>query len=675
MIKQYTYRLLLPLLLATIVLTSCQPASSSSGLTTNLPSDNNLPETGQTSLPTISETAPEPTLTPNGPTPTPIVETRLPPERWQEWPVVPELTGRETAIYQRGLALGNDPTHFSKVGDCQAIRSVLMGIYDQPDRYILRENDSYLQDTIDNFGGSFNRDGQGVRGGFNTAAVLSPLWADPQVCQPGETPIACENRIHNPSMVIISLEVWWEGRTVERYETYLRQIIEYFIDEGVVPILSTKADNVEGDHRINLATARLAYEYHIPLWNFWLAVQPMPNHGLDPTRDGFHISYEAWTVRSYTALQALDAVWRGVQDSSTTDQVLTPSSTPSSEFAPILFAPPVATLTARLSGEHYLFSIEQRSGDDIKSAGVFAYDPLAQTLYDLLPAGFRLEDVDPSGQRLLVSQDNQLYLSDLDGNLQPLTTDLAETSQSASAYWLPDGVRFLTLTGSGEDRSLMLNDTGSSSSQTIASGPISAIQKPTSNEIFTWYQGECESDTTCADRSIWQNRGGNNQAFANGAQTSFAFDNSVYAWIEMTDGETLILYTRHADQTQQDYIYLSGNRSPELSWSPTDLRLVVLTVIRSEYSGKSSDAQIVLVDSQSLTSVPLGAITGLNPSLFWAPDGSALLLTSTTAEEDGYRINLRRLDLSSGIIDFVNANQQITSEGFLTIDRLYWINP
>jgi hypothetical protein len=57
----------------------------------------------------------------------------------------------------------------------------------------------------------------------------------------------------------------------------------------------------------------LAYEYDLPLWNFWRAAQDLPNQGLDLYReDGFHISYEAWTERSFTALRTLDVMWRRV---------------------------------------------------------------------------------------------------------------------------------------------------------------------------------------------------------------------------------------------------------------------------------------------------------------------------------------------------------------------------
>ncbi len=60
----------------------------------------------------------------------------------------------------------------------------------------------------------------------------------------------------------------------------------------------------------------------MPLWNFWAAVQPLPERGLHP--DGFHLTWErpffdqpttlqnAWPVRNLTALQSIDAVWRGL---------------------------------------------------------------------------------------------------------------------------------------------------------------------------------------------------------------------------------------------------------------------------------------------------------------------------------------------------------------------------
>ncbi|MCK7481752.1 MAG: hypothetical protein M0C28_34705 [Candidatus Moduliflexus flocculans] len=38
-----------------------------------------------------------------------------------------------------------------------------------------------------------------VKGGFNAAAVISPLRADPAVCNPNESPLDCELRLWRPS--------------------------------------------------------------------------------------------------------------------------------------------------------------------------------------------------------------------------------------------------------------------------------------------------------------------------------------------------------------------------------------------------------------------------------------------------------------------------------------------
>ena len=242
------------------------------------------------------------------------------PNSWQGMPVTPRISAAMLDVYRRGLAMGNNPQAFSIVGDCQNVSAYFLSDFEKPLQYDLGEHES-LQETIDFFYGSFARDRAAVRGGYNVAAVLSPMWADPEQCEKGESPLACEYRLQQPSFVLISMETWWEGQPVSTYEQYLRQVVEFWIDHGVVPILATKADNVEGDHSINTTIVRVAQDYDVPLWNFWRAVQPLPNHGLSD--DEFHLTYgrpffgddgvmqTGWALRNLTALEALDSVRRG----------------------------------------------------------------------------------------------------------------------------------------------------------------------------------------------------------------------------------------------------------------------------------------------------------------------------------------------------------------------------
>jgi hypothetical protein len=239
---------------------------------------------------------------------------------WQLRPVIPTVSARAREIYARGMALGNDPRAFSVIGDCQSVPAFFLGTFDEG-TYTLGKY-SYLQATIDHFKGSFDRRNMTVHSGFNVASVLTEIWADPKRCEIGETPLMCEYRLHKPSIAFVSMETIWSG-DVAGYESHLRQIVSYLVEQGVVPILGTKADDVEGGHRVNAVIARIADEFDVPLWNFWLAVQPLPNHGLQ--EDGFHLTFArnlfddplrlqgAWAVRNLTALQALDAVWRGMR--------------------------------------------------------------------------------------------------------------------------------------------------------------------------------------------------------------------------------------------------------------------------------------------------------------------------------------------------------------------------
>ena len=244
----------------------------------------------------------------------PTEDSRPTPENWQDWPIIPDVTETAREIYRKGIAMGNDPKAFSKVGDCQNVKQSFLGFFDHPGKYEGLTGIDDLGDTIENFQGNFDRDGQSTQYGFNAAAVLSPLMADPDICLPDETPLECELRITRPTFVLISLEFWFTGRTPEVYERYMRKIIEYTMAQGAVPILATKADNIEKDNSLNLTTAQLAYEYDIPLWNWWAAAQPLGDHGIDAYRDGFHISVEAWNIRSKTFLQTLDHLWKCLRD-------------------------------------------------------------------------------------------------------------------------------------------------------------------------------------------------------------------------------------------------------------------------------------------------------------------------------------------------------------------------
>jgi hypothetical protein len=296
--------------------TTAAPVAS----TTPAPTASTAPTAASTDQPTPSE-PPAPSATPGE-------------IDWQTLPVVPAISQHTIDIYQKGLSMGRDPHSFSVIGECESeqewyvngvrIDGYLAG-FDDPAAYRLGYQYAYLQATIDNFMPGFTQPRVAAQRGMNAPQVLSPLYSDPNLCDPRESPLACEIRRNNPSIMLISMETWFYDRPITTYETYLRQIVEYAIDQGVVPVLVTAADNHGYSRDIDAILAKLAQEYDIPLWNFWAAVQGLPNGGVEeqPDANGFkHLTWAAnhfddpeamqhgWPVRNLTGLEVLDAVWR-----------------------------------------------------------------------------------------------------------------------------------------------------------------------------------------------------------------------------------------------------------------------------------------------------------------------------------------------------------------------------
>ena len=261
--------------------------------------------------------------------PTPAATPTLAPDAWKSVPVLPTgVSQRICMVYKLGQMQGNNPKAFSKVGDCQSELPNFFGYIDDG-KYNLGQY-TYLQPVIDYFAGSFSRTSRATKNGLTASAVMVPLWNTWKDCGVNETPLDCEYRIWKPSIAIISLGTN-DANGLVPFETTLRRVINSTLGHGIIPILATKADNAEGDNSINATIVRLAYEYEIPVWNFWLAVQPLPQHGL---RSPEHLTFDeygyptdfskpdslnyAFNVRNLTALQALNIVWQGCSDTTAT---------------------------------------------------------------------------------------------------------------------------------------------------------------------------------------------------------------------------------------------------------------------------------------------------------------------------------------------------------------------
>lgn len=284
-----------------------------------LPMPVNTPLPDATAVPSPTRRSKQDTAItpPVAPTSTPKTSFHTPasnPVAWKDLPVIPnEIDPSLSKVYKRGLQLGNDPHAFSIFGDCQTRPAEFVGVF-ETDPEVFESLPLDLQETVDHFKGSFTRESPTAQDGTTPGSLLWSQWHRGQFgCTFAETPVECELRVHRPSFVIIQVGTHFESRNTE----YLRKIILQLLDEGVVPILATKADNREKDERINRDMFMLAAEYDLPLWNFWAAVSDLPDRGLytrddRPLQGPIYLTEEAADRHRMTGLAALNTVWRAV---------------------------------------------------------------------------------------------------------------------------------------------------------------------------------------------------------------------------------------------------------------------------------------------------------------------------------------------------------------------------
>lgn len=192
----------------------------------------------------------------------------------------------------RGRALGNRTEVFAKIGD--SITESASFLWDCGFGWYTLDAYADLEPTIRYFStvtfadgrNSFNRPSLAAMGGWIAADALTG---------DSDSPIAREIDGARPLWAIIMFGTNDLDRSdLGTYSANLARIVELIEARGVVPVLSTIPPRADTEHAASLVplfndvVRALAYERHLPLIDYWLALQTIPGHGLGP--DGIHPS-------------------------------------------------------------------------------------------------------------------------------------------------------------------------------------------------------------------------------------------------------------------------------------------------------------------------------------------------------------------------------------------------
>jgi hypothetical protein len=654
---------------------------SAASLPTVLPENTAPVETAVSSGSTPSVTEPLPAG------PSPIVTSSLPlASDWRDAPIMPEITPHVLQIYRDGQLQGRDPHGFSVIGDCQAVPFVFMGPFERgelsPD-----QGESYLWDAVAYFKGSFTRWGMAVRGGFTAASLLTPMQADPHYCKSGETPLTCEYRLHNPAFVFVTLETWLYPKTVDRYDGYLRRIMDYVIAHGSVPILLTKADSSElrnGTHVFNPVIIQVAHDYDVPVVNFWRAAQYLDNSGIDPTREGFHLSQDGYNLKNILALRTLYNVWQYIETSGVAGELpgngtaAVPTPAPQVDSSPTAPPTPQVVLPS-CQGGCIFYALAGSVDGAVNMQGVYAYSYSDKKKTQVLGSGYNLQDVSQDGKRLLVNNSSSLFEINLSDSSVSLVSDSFFAMGKQGAYWNSDDSRIIYL----DDKAPLKTQSGSA---------FNFFPSPLDDERY-FESGACTSQDFCQSGGVFRlNSDGTVAKLDSYSKLVFSPDGNWFSFLNPASATSenyyhinyLLVEDAHRGISSRRVFYLPDEHGfmvypdvRQVAFSPDSRYLFILDDVYSAYFENSLRLQTYMVDLETGILYNFGKIAGTSgsfkPQLVWSPQGDKLLffLTSMTADNK-YSLSIYQTILNT-TDRLVLYDQDILNSGdYFYITNIYW---
>lgn len=245
------------------------------------------------------------------------------------FPVVPYAGARARQLVLLGRRRGNRPNVFSKVGDSITAwgyflapigtGGLRLGSYPNLGRAA-----QYFSQAMARTNNSFANESLAAAGGWTSWDVLTPGKVGGGCA--GTTPLECELAITKPSIALIMIGTNdLSYGDINAFTANLDRIVSICESYGVVPVVSTipiRKDRPDAESRVgvyNDAIIRVALAHGAPLWNYWLAMEQLPNHGLTGDNvhpsvppdnntaifDVDHLQY-GFTIRNLTALQVLN---------------------------------------------------------------------------------------------------------------------------------------------------------------------------------------------------------------------------------------------------------------------------------------------------------------------------------------------------------------------------------
>jgi hypothetical protein len=344
--------------------------------------------------------------------------------------------------------------------------------------------------------------------------------------------------------------------------------------------------------------------------------------------------------------------------------------TPTSTRTP----PATATLGPTPPGgaAELIFGVVERIGEQYAYGPILRYQVVEGRIQTITSEGYEFLGLSPSGDRVLARAQSRLVLLDLAGAESARITDHLLDSGVKTAVWVPETDSVVYIEDGAETR-LRLYDAATQAERELegTNGALELIQ-PSNVHSVVWLAPPCSSDGRCESPWAVDLVTGTVRALTDLLRPTVDPTGTYLAFLYPDDQQRRRLALAPADRSRTIRPGVPGDNILDYVWSPDGTGLLVVALVRSDYSGRWFGSRQFIITPGTWVLRELPQTDTANALGVWSPDGHAVVLAGTQPDPSGYVVTLRRIDLNSRKVEVLDPGVSLARPNYVFVSMMAW---
>jgi Tol biopolymer transport system component len=314
----------------------------------------------------------------------------------------------------------------------------------------------------------------------------------------------------------------------------------------------------------------------------------------------------------------------------------------------------------------------ERIGEQYAYGPILRYQVVEGRIQEITPEGYEFLGLSPSGERILARAQSRLVLLDLAGAESARITDHLLDSGARAAVWVPDTDSVVYIED-GADTRLSLYDAVTQGQRELegTDGALDLIP-PSNAHSVVWLSPPCSSDGRCESPSAVDVITGFVRPLPDLLRPTFDPTEAYLAFLYSDDQQRRRLALAPADRSRTIRPGVPGDNILDYVWSPDGAGLLVVALVRSDYSGRWFGSRQFIITPGTWDLRELPQTDTANALGVWSPDGYAVALAGTQPDPSGYIVTLRRIDLNTRKVEILEPGVDLSRPNYVFVSMMAW---